>query len=83
MKKPTRNNLTFGEQMALDLISARPDELTLAMLVAEMESTPGSVKVMISRLRAKGYKITSPRFRDWHAPRLGVPQTYRLEGEPK
>lgn len=81
IKKP--HSLPYGEQMILDLIRDNPDQLTCADLVAWLDSTSGSVKVMISRLRAKGYLITSPRFRSRKGKRLGVPQTYRLEGETK
>ena len=69
------------EQAILDLIRAKPDQLTLDDLAREVGSTPGSAKVMISHLRTKGYAITSPRHRCQDAPRKGVPQTYRLDGE--
>ena len=81
IRKP--HSLPYGEQTILDLIRSNPDTFTCRMLVDALESTPGSVKVMICRLRSKGYAITSPRFRSRKGKRLGVPQTYRLEGDPK
>lgn len=71
--------LTPSEQAILDLIKAQPDRLTLDELASEIGSTPGSAKVLITRLRAKGHAISSPRHRCQAGPRKGVPQTYRLE----
>lgn len=71
--------LTPGEQAILDLIRAKPDRLTLDDLAREIGSTPGSTKVLITRLRTKGHPISSPRHRCQAGPRKGVPQTYRLE----
>ena len=75
-------HLTPGEGAIIDLLKRYPDQLTVRDVAERLESTPLSIKVMITKLRHKGYRISSPRYRDWNAPRLGVPQTYRLDGEP-
>lgn len=71
--------LTPGEQAILSLVTAHPDRFTLDELASEIGSTPGSTKVLITRLRTKGHAISSPRHRCQAGPRKGVPQTYRLE----
>lgn len=81
--KTHRDGLTPGERAVLKLVRDNPDQLTAADIAAGLESTTASIKVMVTKLRHKGYKITSPRLRDRSAPRLGVPQTYRLDGEPR
>lgn len=72
--------LTPSEQAILDLIMAEPDRFTLDDLASEVGCSSKSAKVLISRLRAKGHAISSPRHRCQAGPRKGVPQTYRLEG---
>lgn len=75
----TRNPLTPGERAVLELIRDNPDQLTRRDIVERLESTTASIAVIIAKLRGKGFAITSPRFRDRKAKRLGVAQTYRLE----
>src|SRR3546814_12873740 len=74
----TRNLLTPGEQAVLDLIRDNPDQLTRRDIVERLESTTSSIAVIITKLRRRGFPITSPRFREPGGKRLGVPQTYRL-----
>ena len=77
--KINRDGLTPGERAVLEAIRDNPDALSVADLAERFDSTANSIKVMVARLRKKGHAITSPRFRDWNAKRLGVPQTYRLD----
>ena len=75
----TKAHLTMGEHAVLDLIRSNPDVFTSKELADELLSTPNSITVIIVKLRANGYLITSPRYRFPRAPRAGVRQTYRLE----
>src|SRR3546814_3931954 len=60
----TRNLLTPGEQAVLDLIRDNPDQLTRRDIVERLESTTSSIAVIITKLRRRGFPITSPRFRE-------------------
>src|SRR3546814_9735734 len=57
----TRNLLTPGEQAVLDLIRDNPDQLTRRDIVERLESTPSSIAVIITKLRRRGFPITSPQ----------------------
>lgn len=74
------DNLTLGEKAILDLLASNEDGLTLPEIVERCDTTPGSAKVLIHRLRAKGYPIYSPRHLSRAGPRKGVRQAYWLEG---
>src|SRR3546814_20482754 len=74
----TRNLLTPGEQAVLDLIRDNPDQLTRRDIVERLERTTSSIAVIITKLRRRGFTITSPRFREPGGKSLGVPQTDRL-----
>jgi hypothetical protein len=74
-------HITPGEQAIIDLLASCRDGFTLPEVVERCDTTPNSAKVMIHRLRAKGYPIASPRHASRAGPRKGIRQAYRLAGE--
>jgi len=73
-----RRGNTPGEQAILDLLASCRDGFTPVELAARCDTTPNSAKVLIHRLRAKGYPIASPRHASRAGPRKGIRQAYRL-----
>lgn len=74
--------LTPKEREVLELIESLPAQLTLRDIATHLHSTPGSVKVLVRRLRIKGHRITTPILLNRGAPRKGVPQVYSIDPTP-
>lgn len=70
--------ITNGERAILNLLAKRSDGCTVKEIVEHCNSTPGSVRVLIHRLRAKGFPITSPCKTSFAGPRKGIRQAYQL-----